>query len=131
MAETAPPSFLARNNQVIGSALSIVALLVAAGLGAGLMFGTGTRGVSAILTVLTVAGGAFTLFLLAIGATLQAVVPVDTWEGEEAAWREEMGLSPRTEAEDIASAKGRRQAALLGTVAILVGLALSILPDIF
>ena len=66
MDDTAPAGFVTRNNQVIGSILSIIALLVAVLLGAGLMFGTDTRGVRAILTVITVAGGTFTLLLLAI-----------------------------------------------------------------
>ncbi|WP_408898265.1 hypothetical protein ACJ5H2_03955 [Nocardioides sp. R1-1] len=130
MPETAPPGFVARNNEVIGSILSILALLVAVGLGAGLMFGTGTRGVSAILTVLTVAGGTFTLLLLGLGAMLRSATPEEQWEREETRWRAERGLDPLTAAEHAAAAKGRRRAALLAVLALLVGLALSVLPDI-
>ncbi|TNM46134.1 hypothetical protein FHP29_04220 [Nocardioides albidus] len=130
MPETASPGFVARNNEVIGSILSIVALLVSIGLGAGLMFGTGTRGVSAILTVLTVAGGAFTLLLLGIGATLRATTPAAQWEREETAWRAERGLDPLTAEEDTASVRGQRRAALFAVLALLVGLGLSVVPDI-
>ncbi len=131
MADTAPPGFVARNNEVIGSVLSIVALLASAGMGAGLMFGTGTRGVSAILTVLTVAGGAFTLLLLGLGAVLRSATPAAQWDAEETAWRAERGLDPLTDAERAASAKGQRRAAMLAVLALVVGLALSVLPDIF
>ncbi|TQK69630.1 MULTISPECIES: hypothetical protein [unclassified Nocardioides] len=131
MADTAPPGFVARNNEVIGSILSILALLVSVGMGAGLMFGTGTRGVSAILTVLTVAGGAFTLLLLGVGTVLRGATPTDQWEAEETAWRAERGLDPLTDADRAASAKAHRRAALLAVLALLVGLALSVLPDIF
>lgn len=131
MAGSAPPGFVARNNEVIGSVLSILALLVSVGMGAGLMFGTDTRGVSAILTVLTVAGGAFTLLLLGLGATLRSATPADQWEREETAWRAERGLDPLTDAEHAASAKARRRAGLLAVLALLAGLALSVLPDMF
>jgi len=130
MPETAQPGFVARNNEVIGSVLSILALLVSVGMGAGLMFGTGTRGISAILTVLTVAGGAFTLFLLAVGAMLRAATPAEQWNREEQEWRAERGMDPLTDADQDTSAKARRRAALLAVLALLVGLALSVLPDI-
>lgn len=130
MPQSAPPGFVARNNEVIGSVLSIVALLVSVGMGAGLMFGTGTRGVSAILTVLTVAGGMFTLLLLGVGAVLRAATPTEQWDAEETAWRAERGLDPLTAADEAASARARRRAALLAVAALLVGLALSVLPDI-
>jgi hypothetical protein len=131
MADTAPPGFVARNNEVIGSVLSIVALLASVGMGAGLMLGTGTRGVSAILTVLTVAGGAFTLLLLGLGALLRGATPTEQWDAEETAWRAERGLDPITDAERAASAKAQRRAALIAVLAVLVGLTLSVLPDIF
>ncbi|MDQ6523563.1 hypothetical protein RB608_08140 [Nocardioides sp. LHD-245] len=131
MPETVSPGFVARNNEVIGSVLSILALLVSAGMGAGLMFGTGTRGASAILTVLTVTGGAFTLLLLALGAMLRSATPPEQWDREETAWRAERGLDPLTAADHAASAKAQRSAALLAVLALLVGLALSVLPDIF
>lgn len=126
MADTAPSGFVARNNQVIGSILSIVALLVAVLLGAGLMFGTDTRGVRAILTVLTIAGGTFTLLLLGIGATLRAVVPETQWELEEAQWRRDMELK----ADDQPAEPGllARSTVPLAVLAILLGLALSVLP---
>lgn len=128
MADTAPPGFVARNNQVIGSILSIVALLVAVLLGAGLMFGTDTRGIRAILTVLTVAGGTFTLLLIAIGSTLRAVTPMGVWEQEEAEWRREMGI---TADEEPLPSKVGRLAVPLAVVAILLGLALSVVPAVF
>ncbi|WGX97909.1 hypothetical protein [Nocardioides sp. L-11A] len=131
MPETVPPGFVARNNEVIGSVLSILALLASVGMGAGLMFGTGTRGVSAILTVLTVAGGAFTLLLLTLGAMLRSSTPAEQWDREETAWRAERGLDPLTDADHAVSAKARRRAALLAVLALLVGLALSVLPDIW
>ena len=131
MADTAPPGFVARNNEVIGSVLSILALLASVGMGAGLMFGTGTRGVSAILTVLTVAGGAFTLLLLGLGAVLRGATPAEQWDAEETAWRAERGLDPLTDDERAASTKAQRRAAVLAVVALFVGLALSVLPDIF
>lgn len=131
MSETVSPGFVARNNEVIGSVLSILALLASVGMGAGLMFGTGTRGVSAILTVLTVAGGAFTLLLLVLGAMLRSSTPAHQWDREETAWRAERGLDPLTEADHAASAKAQRRAALLAVLALLVGLALSVLPDMF
>jgi len=130
MADSASAGFVARHNEVIGSVVSIVALLVSVGMGAGLMFGTGTRGVSAILTVLTVAGGAFTLLLLAIGATLRALTPPEQWDAEETAWRTERGLDPLTDADRAASAKAQRRAGLLAVLALLVGVALSVLPDL-
>lgn len=128
MADTAPTGFLARNNQVIGSSLSIAAFVVSVALGAGLMLGTGTRGVSAILTVLTIAGGTFTLLLIAIGASLEALTPSSQWESEENEWRTGMGLPART-ADDIASSqKARSRAVALAVLAIVVGLALSVVP---
>ncbi len=128
MADTAPPGFVARNNQVIGSVLSIIALLIAVLLGAGLMFGTDTRGIRAILTVLTVAGGTFTLLLIAIGGTLRAVTPTGVWEQEEAEWRREMGIT--ADEEPLPSRVGRL-AVPLALVAILLGLALSVVPAVF
>lgn len=131
MAETAPAGFMARNNQVIGSSLSVAALIVSVLLGAGMMFGTGTRGVSAILTVLTIAGGTFTVLLYLIGATLQALTPTDLWEREETEWRTGMGLPAATDDDDAASEKAHRRAILLAVLAIFVGLALSVGPAIF
>lgn len=128
MADTAPPGFVARNNQVIGSILSIVALLVAVLLGAGLMFGTDTRGVRAILTVLTVAGGTFTLLLLAIGGSLKAITPTGVWEQEEAEWRRDMGI---TADEEPVPSRAGRLAVPLAVGAILLGLALSVVPAVF
>lgn len=128
MADTAPAGFVARNNQVIGSILSIIALLVAVLLGAGLMFGTDTRGIRAILTVLTIAGGTFTLLLLAIGGTLRAVTPTGVWEQEEAEWRRDMGI---TAAEQPVASKSGRLAVPLALAAILLGLALSVVPAVF
>jgi hypothetical protein len=127
MPETASPGFVARHNQVIGSVLSIVALAASVGLGAGLMFGTDTRGVSAILTVLTVAGGTFTLLLLAIGAALRAVTPAEQWEREEDEWRGTMGLPPLA---DAAPSAGNGRVVLYAVAAIVVGLVLSVVPDI-
>ncbi len=127
MSETTAPGFVARNNQVVGSVLSIAALVVAVLLGAGLMFGTDTRGVRAILTVLTVAGGTFTLLLQAIGRSLRAITPDAQWELEEATWRREMGI---TAAEEEPVATGGRLAVPLAVGAIAVGLALSVVPAI-
>jgi hypothetical protein len=127
MADSAPLGFVARNNQLIGSLLSIVALLVAVLLGAGLMFGTDTRGVRAILTVLTVAGGTFTLLLLAIGGSLRAVTPTGVWEQEEAEWRREMGI---TADEEPVPSKVGRLAVPLAVAAIVLGLALSVVPAV-
>ncbi|HWJ67035.1 MAG TPA: hypothetical protein VNT31_10185 [Nocardioides sp.] len=127
MADSAPPGFVARNNQLIGSLLSIVALLVAVLLGAGLMFGTDTRGVRAILTVLTIAGGTFTLLLLAIGGSLRAITPTGVWEQEEAEWRREMGIT--ADEEPLPSRIGRL-AVPLAVAAILLGLALSVVPAV-
>jgi hypothetical protein len=127
MADSAPLGFVARNNQLIGSLLSIVALLVAVLLGAGLMFGTDTRGVRAILTVLTVAGGTFTLLLLAIGGSLRAVTPAGVWEQEEAEWRREMGI---TADEEPVPSKVGRLAVPLAVAAIVLGLALSVVPAV-
>lgn len=127
MADTAPPGFVARNNQVIGSVLSIIALLIAVLLGAGLMFGTDTRGIRAILTVLTVAGGTFTLLLIAIGGTLRAITPTGVWEQEEAEWRREMGIT--ADEEPLPSQVGRL-AVPLAVAAILLGLALSVVPAV-
>lgn len=128
MADTAPPGFVARNNQVIGSILSIIALLVAVLLGAGLMFGTDTRGIRAILTVLTVAGGTFTLLLIAIGGALRAITPMGVWEQEEAEWRREMGI---TADEEPLPSKAGRFAVPLAVAAILLGLGLSVVPAVF
>lgn len=126
MADPAP-GFVARNNQVIGSVLSIVALLLSAAAGAGLMFGTDTRGISAILTVLTVAGGLFTLLLLGLGASLRAITPEEQWLREENEWRREMALPALT---DASTASPRPRVVLIAVAAIVVGLALSVLPDI-
>jgi hypothetical protein len=126
MAEPAP-GYVARHNQVIGSVLSIVALLASAGAGAGLMLGTDTRGISAILTVLTVAGGLFTLLLIGIGASLRAITPAEQWLREENEWRGEMGLAALT---DAGTASPGARVVLIAVAAIVVGLALSVLPDI-
>ncbi|KRB77949.1 hypothetical protein ASE01_07155 [Nocardioides sp. Root190] len=128
MADTAPSGFVARNNEVIGSILSILALVVAVLLGAGLMFGTDTRGVRAILTVLTVAGGTFTLFLQAIGATLRAVTPETQWELEEAEWRRDMDLT--AEDQPVGPTTAGRLVVPLAVAAIVLGLSLSLLPAI-
>jgi hypothetical protein len=128
MADTAPPGFVARNNQVIGSILSILALVVAVLLGAGLMFGTDTRGVRAILTILTIAGGTFTLLLLAIGATLRAVTPETQWELEEAQWRRDMDLTADDHPPSPTGAG--RLVVPLAVLAIALGLSLSVLPAI-
>lgn len=131
MAQTAPPGFVARNNEVIGSIASIVALVIAVLLGVGLMFGTDTRGVRAILTVLTVAGGTFTILLQVIGASLRSVTPGATWDEEERAFREEMGLPELTDEAAAASRAGRRRATWLGAIAVLAGVCLSLLPAMF
>lgn len=128
MADTAPPGFVARHNEVIGSILSILALALAVLMGAGLMFGTDTRGVRAILTVLTVAGGTFTLLLLAIGGGLRAVTPMGVWEQEEAEWRRGMGLAADDEP---APSRAGRLAVPLAVGAILLGLVLSVVPAVF
>ncbi|MFC7504674.1 hypothetical protein ACOACQ_07165 [Nocardioides sp. CPCC 206347] len=130
MAETAPPGFMARNNEWIGSVLSVAALIVSVLLGAGLMFGTDTRGVSAILTVLTVAGGTFTVLLYLIGAMLEAITPTDLWKREDAEWRTGMGLPAATEEDTASSEKAHRRAMMLAVLAIIVGLALSVVPAV-
>lgn len=127
MSDPASTGFLARNNEVVGSILSIAALVVAVLLGAGLMFGTDTRGVRAILTVLTVAGGTFTLLLQAIGRSLRALTPDAQWELEEATWRREMGM---TADDEEVPARDGRLAVPLALGAIAVGLALSVVPAI-
>lgn len=127
MSEPATTGFLARNNEVVGSILSIIALVVAVLLGAGLMFGTDTRGVRAILTVLTIAGGTFTLLLQVIGRSLRALTPDAQWELEEATWRREMGMTADDEAPPAAQG---RLAVPLAVGAIVVGLALSVVPAI-
>lgn len=137
MAQTVSPGFVARNNQVIGSLASIAALIVSVLLGAGLMFGTDTRGVSAILTVLTIAGGTFTLLIHLIGATLESLTPAETWASEERHWRTEVDL-PADLVEDAAEAAdgeggaqpSRRLALALAVVAIVVGLSLSVVPAV-
>lgn len=128
MTESATPGFVARNNELLGSLLSIAALLVSVGMGAGLMFGTGTRGISAILTVLLIAGGAFTLLLLTIGASMRAVTTPEQWHAEEDAWRGGMGLAPYGDADQEASLAAQRRTALIAVAAIVVGLCLSVLP---
>lgn len=128
MAETASPGFVARNNQVLGSVLSIIALLIAALLGAGLMFSTETRGVRAILTVLTIAGGTFTLLLLLISRMLETVTPPEQWEREENEWRTGMSLPPLGDAAP-SSPLARLRVPLAG-LAIVIGLSLSVVPDI-
>ncbi|GAA4810145.1 hypothetical protein ACFQ0K_14945 [Nocardioides caeni] len=128
MTETVTPGFVARNNQLLGSLLSIVALLVAVGLGAGIMLSTNTRGISAILTVLLIAGGTFTLLLLTIGAAMRAATAPEQWRAEEDDWRGEMGLAPLTDELQTASASTQRIAAVLGAVAIVLGLGLSVVP---
>ncbi|MBS4751777.1 hypothetical protein KG112_03005 [Nocardioides sp. zg-ZUI104] len=125
-------SYLARNNVQVGRALGLLALAVSIALGAGLMLGTGTRGTSAILTVVTIAGGCFTLLLLSIGALLEAAVPPEQWRAEEEEWRAEIGLEPLPA--DGSAAPGVRspgRAAALASLSILVGLALSVGPSIF
>ncbi|MDN5743525.1 MAG: hypothetical protein L0H31_00210 [Nocardioidaceae bacterium] len=126
MAPTAPPGFIARNNQVIGSVLSILALAVAALLGAGLMLNTDTRGVRAILTVLTIAGGAFTLFLLLIDRTLAAATTPEQWEQEENQWRATMALPPLEDGAEPSMLVRLRVP--LAVLAIVIGLSLSVLP---
>ncbi|HWI44304.1 MAG TPA: hypothetical protein VNS81_11855 [Nocardioides sp.] len=115
--------FLARNNGTVGSVLSLVALFASIGLGAGIMFTSGTRGVAAILTVLLIAGGAFSLLFLLLAAVLRTAVPDEVWESEEAAWREARGLdAPSAEA----SRRNRRKVVLGGSLALAVGLCLSV-----
>lgn len=134
MAETAPADqeptygFLARNNEVIGSVLSIVALVISIALGAGLMLGTGTRGVAAILTVLSIAGSTFTLLLLGLAAVLRALTPAEWWEREEAAWRDSMGLSDPTPESEARSRRTRRLVVLCAIAAFVLGLSISVLP---
>jgi hypothetical protein len=132
MAETAPsdgqsaPGFLARNNELLGSLGGIVALVVSIALGAGLMLGTGTRGVAAILTVVLVAGGTFTLLYLLLGAVLRSLTPEAQWQEEEDAWRESRGLAPLTP-EDAEKSRQTRKLVLLGaSAAVLAGLALAL-----
>lgn len=115
--------FLARNNGTVGSVLSLVALFVSIGLGAGIMFTSGTRGVAAILTVLLIAGGAFSLLFLLLAAVLRTAVPDAVWESEEAAWREARGLdAPSAET----SRRNRRKVVLGGSIALVLGLCLSV-----
>ncbi|MFC5728562.1 MULTISPECIES: hypothetical protein [Nocardioides] len=134
MAETAPvdhdpaPGFLARNNELIGSVLSIVALAISIALGAGLMFGTGTRGVAAILTVLLIAGSTFTLLLLGLAAVLRTFTPTDWWEREEAAWRDSMALPDPTPESEAKSRRARRLVVLCAIAAFVLGLSISVLP---
>lgn len=128
MTETTSSGFAARNNELLGSLLSIAALLAAVGTGAGLMLGTGTRGVSAILTVLLVAGGGFTLLLIAIGATLRAVTDPAQWRAEEDTWRDGMGLSPYSDTDQTASSVAQRKAAAIAVAALVAGLCLSVVP---
>ena len=134
MGDTAPvghdarPGFVARNNEVIGSVLSLVALAVSIALGAGLMLGTGTRGIAAILTVVLVAGGSFALLLLVIAGLLRAVTPTDLWEREEAAWRTSMGVDEPTPESEARSRRNRGLVVLCACVAIVLGLSLSALP---
>lgn len=130
MAETVPAGFVARNNEWIGSVLSVAALVVSVLLGAGLMFGTDTRGVSAILTVLTIAGGTFTVLLYLIGATLEALTPTALWKSEDAEWRVGMGLPAATDADVATSEKAQRKALAFAVLAIFVGLALSVVPAV-
>ncbi|WP_435768308.1 hypothetical protein [Nocardioides sp. SYSU DS0651] len=134
MADSAPvehdpqQGFLARNNEVVGSVLSLVGLAVAIALGALIMLGTGTRGISAILTVVLIAGGTFTLLLLAIAACLKAVTPADAWDRQELEWREGMGFDAPTPESEARSRRHRSLVAAAAVVAILVGLSLSVLP---
>lgn len=121
-------SAIARNNEVIGAVTSIVVLLVSIGAGAGLMFGTGTRGTLAILTVLTTAGGTFSLLMLVVSAVLRALTPEEQWVREEEAWRRGEGLPPLTDEPEDAELRARRKVFIGGTLALLVGLAISVLP---
>src|SRR5688500_14315298 len=132
MADTAPhdgqssSGFLARNNEVLGSVGGFVALVASIAFGAGLMLGTGTRGVAAILTVVLVAGGTFTLLYLLLGAALRSLTPDAQWQQEEDTWREGRGLAPLT-AEDLDKSRQTRKLVLLGASAALVaGLALAL-----
>lgn len=115
--------FLARNNGIVGSVLSLVALFASIGLGAGIMFTSGTRGILAILTVLLIAGGAFSLLFLLLAAVIRAAVPDEVFEAEEAAWREERGLEATPEE---VSRRNRRWVALGGCLALVLGLCLSV-----
>ena len=133
MADTAPPDgqsapgVLARNNELLGSVGGFVALVVSIAFGAGLMLGTGTRGVAAILTVVLVAGGTFTLLYLLLGAVLRSLTPEAQWQQEEDAWRDGRGLPPLT-AEDAEKSRQTRKLVVLGaSVAVLAGLALALL----
>ena len=134
MAETAPvdhdsaPGFLARNNEVIGSVLSIVALAVSIAFGAGMMLGTGTRGIAAILTVVLIAGSTFSLLLLGLAAVLRALTPTEWWEREEAAWRDSMGLSDPTPESEARSRRVQRLVVAGAVVAFVIGLSISVLP---
>jgi hypothetical protein len=136
MAETTPEDhgsehgFVARNNEVIGSVLSLVGLFVSIGLGALVMLATGTRGVAAILTVLLLAGGIFTLLFLVIAAVVRAITPLELWEREEAAWRDSMGLDAPTEEDDARSRKNRTLVAAGAVVAIVLALCLSVVPAV-
>lgn len=119
---------IARNNETIGSVVSLVVLAISIGAGAGLMLGTGTRGTPAILTVLLVAGGTFSLLMLVVSGLLRAFTPEEQWLAEEEAWRSGEGLPPLVDEAPDAEAKGRRKVLLGGTLALLVGLAISVLP---
>lgn len=128
MTETVAPGFVARNNQVIGSLLSIVALLIGVGLGAGIMLATETRGISSILTILLIGGGTFTLLLLTVGATLRAATSPEQWQAEEDGWRDGMGLAPVTAQTDAASRKAQGRVALVAALALVLGLSISVIP---
>jgi hypothetical protein len=134
MAETAPAEhdpgagFLVRNNGVVGSVLSLVALFASIALGAVLMLSTGTRGIAAIGTVLLIAGGTFSLLFLLIAAGIRAAVPDQVWEDQEATWREAMGMDQPTPETEAASRRNRRLVALGAVVAIVLGLCMSVVP---
>lgn len=119
---------IARNNETIGSVASLVVLALSIGAGAGLMLGTGTRGIAAIGTVILVASGTFCLVMLAVSGLLRAVVPDEQWDAEDAAWRRSMRLGATDADEATRQAAVRRKVALGGTAALLLGLAISVLP---
>ncbi|WP_370289772.1 hypothetical protein [Nocardioides sp.] len=127
-ATPAETSAIARNNEVIGAVASIVVLLISIGAGAGLMFGTGTRGTPAILTVLSTAAGTFCLLMLVVSGVLRALTPEEQWVREEEAWRRGEGLPPLADEPEDAELRARRRVFIGGTLALLFGLAISVLP---
>lgn len=126
----ARPGFVARNNEVLGSVLGLLALAASIALGAVLMLSTGARGIAAIATLVLIAGGTFTLLYLLLGALLRAATPAELWEAAEVAWRDSMGLSEPT-AEDEAHSRRQRGLVVLGAcLALALGLAISVLPAV-